>query len=730
MNILNNPTEIAGCILWLDGADKTSMRQNYNDVGANVNDGNQVGYWGDKSGNLPSTNFTNWQTTKRPTYVESVSSLRFASVFSTSLSALGNFSNLNPTTIFVVTAPHSLPTEGRLLATASAGNGDTTGVNAYIPFYQNLTVVSTYHTSGAVSSVNFTALSSYHILCNRNTQATSGVLNFSNGNPSAASSYTTQVTRTCFKIGSGIANGTTGSDFAGVNSFYSGYIAEIIIYNSSLDSVNYTRVNNYLNNKWNPVQYIPKQIFALKSGNWSDTGLWSTSAYSAPFNQPLLGDVVLTNSFILTADVSTTVNTITNNSLIPNVNGGGGFIMNSGVSLSATAAHIGVNPLITCTGETSSSLTGPLCAFTDTYAVSGVGSSQFTLNGSINANTVIGTRLGINWLSTGNLTVNGNINNNSRCNYMIRKANQGNVFIYGDINYYGGGNAAGDQTVGNIDNGNIWVYGNVLNKFTEGYQGAGIANYSTGNIFVIGDVSGGKSGSDLCVGIENYFTGSIMVTGNVYAGTGLGQGNHGISQTGSGRVEVTGTVYGLFGNQLYLKYGISSSTNGRVQIRGDVIGGNRAGAVSSTGTNAVSVIGNIIHSAQGVQAVFAPRCQNFSASTPTYTRHAVNGYDKFVYYYTGDTVFVPPLSTNVLQGVTYNFGALTGAMIVPAITAVNAGVKVGTEIGSAYLSVSDFWNEPLSAIQINSNTIGEYMKKTLTVNSLSSVLNSLDFSKL
>ena len=706
MNRLNNPTEIAGCILWLDGADKASMRQNYNDVGANVSDGNQVGYWGDKSGNLPVTNFTNWQTTKRPTYVESVSSLRFASVFSTSLSALGNLSNLNPTTIFIVTAPHLYTTNAPLFNTAVAGAPAGTGANAYIPFYITGTggSVATNAGGAVTGSVNFTALSSFHLLVNRNTQATNGLFNNINGSPSTAGSYTTQVARTCFKIGCGITNGTTGGDDGNL---YSGYIAEIIIYNSSLDSVNYTRVSNYLNNKWNPVQYIPKQIFSLKSGNWSDTGLWSTSAYSAPFNQPLSGDTVYTNSFTVTADSSTKVNTITNPSLVPNINAGGSFVLANGVSLSANVAG-------------------------------GVGPYTLTLNPAATATLV------------GNLTAAGNLSNVS----CLSTSAFSNLIIYGECRHLNiGGGITNNSAIYNRNQSKVTIIGNVIASGFRGSYGSNILyNGLSSTAYVIGNVvGGGESG----IAIHNVESSTVYVTGNVIGGP-HSHGGPAIYLT-NGTVYVTGPVWGNYGSGIYnsggsayvlgsvgslaptftidiasIAAGITNlnSSTCLVSVTGDVVSNNAVQGIISTTLANLSVYGNIINAPNGRQAIYAPRYQVFPAGLPTYTKHAVNGYDKFVYYYTGNTVFVPPLSTNVLQVVTYNFGALTGAMIVPAITAVNAGVKVGTEIGSAYLSVSDFWNEPLSAIQINSNTIGEYMKKTLTVNSLSSVLNSLDFSKL
>lgn len=116
--------------------------------------------------------------------------------------------------------------------------------------------------------------------------------------------------------------------------------------------------------------------------------------------------------------------------------------------------------------------------------------------------------------------------------------------------------------------------------------------------------------------------------------------------------------------------------------------------------------------------------------TPNYIKYSVNGSDRFVFYATEETTVSLPNSGDVVNGLTYGFGALTGSMIVPPVSTVNAGVLVGSTQGNAYLAVSDFWTKPLSSIITEPNTVGDRIKKTLTFQALSAIADSLDFSKV
>jgi len=717
MNRLNNPTEIAGCILWLDGADKASMRQNFNDVSANVSDGNQVGYWSDKSGNLPVTNFTNWQTTRRPTYVESVSSLRFASVFSTSLSALGNLNSLVPSTIFVVTAPHVVGNTGRIFTTAVPAVAES-----YIPFITDVASgVNGIRTQipGQVCTIFNTALSSFDILTHRNTGAASGLNNYLNGNWSDNGTFSTSQAKGCFRIGGGIGNGTTGTEVAG--SYYSGYIAEVIVYSSGLGQSDFTRVLNYLYSKWN---FSRRVIFALKEGNWNDTGLWSTSAYPSPQNLPGIDDYVFTNGFNVSANTSSQVRSLGNGSITPYINDGGSFILPDGVSITApTIYNFREGNSIAGNNSSQSDL---LCCVASNYSEI-FGNTFLTKNAPGQSRMITHLGTGTLYISSTHLGCFGNNGLTYKLGLILNNST-GTLNIVASA--MSAGSSSGPHTIlfnrgaGIINLRAITLISSSITNSIE--AGPMISNFSTGtyNITAVDifstnnyNAAGGYLIQNSSSGVCNIKATKISIAANVTLNTANAIGNTG---TGNCNIEV---------EEMYDRSFFGSSTSNTSITAKNIICNGRIPCILSTSSRSISVIGNILN-APNLQAINATRLQVFPASTPTYTRHAVNGYDKFVYYYTGDTVFVPPLSTNVLQGVTYNFGALTGTMIVPAITAVNAGVKVGTAIGSAYLSVSDFWNEPLSAIQINSNTIGEYMKKTLTVNSLSSVLNSLDFSKL
>jgi len=115
---------------------------------------------------------------------------------------------------------------------------------------------------------------------------------------------------------------------------------------------------------------------------------------------------------------------------------------------------------------------------------------------------------------------------------------------------------------------------------------------------------------------------------------------------------------------------------------------------------------------------------------PFYHRYSLDGLTNNYLFFTENTSLIPPISSDVVQGFTYNDSTLTGSIIVPSIQSVNAGVQVGQSVGTSFISINDFWNTPVSAISTPPNSIGDYLKKTLTNNALSAITNSLDFSKV
>ena len=713
MNRLNAPTEIntAGggscdCVVWLDGADISTLKQLSGGTVNVTTDNDRVGYWGDKSG--ASRHFTNFlfNDNVRPVYTQSVSGVRFIRTSSNVLSVyLPSALTFTQCTTFAVISydPGNL-TQGGMFTWAGTGDSDDVYSPLNTSSANNTSIGSVVNNSISVISPLTPTLSSFFIFTSRHTG--SSLTNFSNSNPSNTDSSTNIGAGygvRAMRLGVGIGNGITGSTKDQYSSFR---VCEIIVFNGQLTTTEYTRVNNYLTRKWIPVfsnTSIQRQVFALKPGLWSDTEIWSTSAYDFPYNYPLSGDRVYTNNFAVTADISTRALNINNTSLLPNINSGGTYTLINNVSLSANIINVNTNgTLLSCTANNYSEL--------------------------------IGTASGIT-----------NLTQTTRC---IDHVGTGTLLISGGT-FDVGSNTQG-PFLRNNSSGKVRLVCTRFDCAANGLTTYGIQNNSNGIIEIVGNIGGGFAGYNSI--ISNTSTGSIYISGDILHNGGVANSSGQVLNSGTGRLFISNSAVSEFGiavtnGECFIDNCILSNsrpvtnsgrlaaitvTGGRLTVTNSKVLATdfTKYAINSTSTNPVSVFGSIENSPRGVQAIYATRYQVFPTSSSTYTKHAVNGYDKFVYYYSQNTVFVPPLSSDVLQGVTYNFGALTGTMALPAITAVNAGVKVGNQIGSAYLSVSDFWNEPLSAIQINSNTIGEYMKKTLTVNSLSSVLNSLDFSKL
>lgn len=82
---------------------------------------------------------------------------------------------------------------------------------------------------------------------------------------------------------------------------------------------------------------------AVVNGNWSSLATWqddSTGSYVASTVFPGPADVVRTNNFTVTVDISPTVLTVSNGSAA-SVSAGGTFVLNNGITLTSTTATAG-----------------------------------------------------------------------------------------------------------------------------------------------------------------------------------------------------------------------------------------------------------------------------------------------------------------------------------------------------------------------------------------------------
>jgi hypothetical protein len=678
--MITAPTQFSGLQVWLDGSDTTTLFQLSGGTTAVAANLDPVGYWGDKSGNT--RHFTNigGSATTRPTWVSSLSTVRFDG----SNDYLSSFFNITYTaqTVFVVVSQRVIVSNSRIFTQVSSGNTDASAPGAYIPCIVPAPALqySSYHASGYRSTVNSRSLSAFDVYTSWFSSVSS--VNFVNG--SAGSYYGSNLNCT-------VALTRLGAMATAPTAHFNGDISEVIVYNRALTNNERADVEYYLTRKWNFLNSIPRQVYGIKNGLWSLTDTWSVSAEPSPWNFPLSADNAYTNTFTVTANSSTKVDTIRNSALAPNIASGGSFVLANGVSLSANVVGSGA-------GSSTATLT-----------LNSVATA--TLVGNLTGGSTT-SAYGVANLTGGTLNVIGSTRGGSGANSIgVYNLANGILNIYGDCF----GSLVGSAVaVNNVGSGTTNIFGNV----TAGSNAIshGVYNETTGTITVNGNITGGSNAT--AYGANNASTGTITVNGNVTASTG-----NGLYNTSTGTIAVSGAVITSTATAA-----INNASTGTAMISGGPItASNLASAFVSSNTSAVNKIyASIINAPNGRQAIYAPRYQVFPTGSAQYTRQASNGYDSYVDYWTSNSTFSYPASSDVALGTTYSNSSLSGSMAVPSPSSVALGAPVGTTTGTASITLDNVLSQPIANLT-TPNSIGARLKNITTSQALSAIVDSLEF---
>lgn len=302
-------------------------------------------------------------------------------------------------------------------------------------------------------------------------------------------------------------------------------------------------------------------IYATKTGLWSDPTVWNTGVL------PVAGDVVRPNNFIVTMDVDATVAEIRNDA------GGGAvangrFIINSGVSITATTITVGASNVRLITH-------------------SGIGIA--TISGTITGQGSLSQMFAIENLSSGTLNINGNIvfpfsNTSATLEAFITNASSGIINITGTVN----GNTLGFnrcQCVLNVSVGTININGDVNSPAITGALFFTVVNISTGTITINGNITTTAS-----TVIDNRSTGTITVNGNITANGGV------VLLNTSGTVTITGD---FTDNSVGTLTVITNSGSGTISFIGAVNGSNNTSSntthitLLNNSTGIINVTGNV-----------------------------------------------------------------------------------------------------------------------------------------
>jgi len=447
--------------------------------------------------------------------------------------------------------------------------------------------------------------------------------------------------------------------------------------------------------------------FAVASGNFNATSTWATTAAGSPgASVPVAGDNAYANSRTVTITANATCDKISTQAE-NGATGSGGFILNSGVTLTANVSS------------------GPTSCMSVSYA----SPNSATVSGSVTGGTSANSS-GITFTGSGTLNVSGNVTGGSNVSsYGIYLNSAGTLNITGNVL---AGSSGYGVNIASFTN-SCTVTGTVTASGNDGLSSASLGALSvTGNIY-------GSSSSASSYGVSVTAAGTVSIAGNCYGGTAVS--THGLYIGAAATVTVTGSVYGsdTAGGGAGVTNNSGSSS---VNIVGSAVGGKQvSGAVnSSTGTlKAVRAVGNgfglgssgaiaafgVVSSGAG-SLTYLEEIQ-FGSLGQTPTSGPIILTDKTsnvaIFYRPSlssktliDAASVPgamPSASDVRYGVSFNVGATTGTCYVPSASSVAYGVNVDATTGTAVLTGAAVWSA-LTSTLTTSGSIGERLKNCST----------------
>ena len=443
--------------------------------------------------------------------------------------------------------------------------------------------------------------------------------------------------------------------------------------------------------------------WAVANGNWSSLATWNGG-----LTLPTASDAVFTNAFNVTVDQNIIITQL-RNTATSSVAEGGTFISTNGiqvaVSTGSTAATYGI--------------------YAGTGSVAGTNSACFTITGShfvgITGSILGGTgtaavganKHGLIITNGGTGSIVGNIYGGNIANLAVSANNYGIFVISGSVTVTGSliGGSSNECVALSILNGTASISGTLqLNTFASPIIiGAGVAQVN-----FIGTSSPGSSTNSPYANVT-----AIKVAGN---NTGVINYNGPVISghvpcirltAGTVTVNITGSVLagGLVST---VDSAIISSVASTINVSGSITAAPNIPAIQSTSTTGlVRVTGPLINQGN-MNAVYSPRIQLVSTSTPTYT-FQTDTFGKNVTFYDASFTSSLPSQTNVRSGSIYGgSNEFSGSMIVPATSSVRYGVPIDNMTGSATLTLQDILNYATQNLT-GSNTIGARLKNISTV---------------
>lgn len=476
-------------------------------------------------------------------------------------------------------------------------------------------------------------------------------------------------------------------------------------------------------------------IYAVKSGNWTDTTVWSSGSL------PTSSDDVYLNGKSVAMNVANfnyTVNTLRNTTDGGRALGGYLSFTNPGTFTATNGFYVSNYDWFMYSSDTANqyvvNIYGNVITMSNSYCVIwNTGAYRFNFYGDVS-------------MSAGVLFYNSGLN--------------GKIYFYGHITSTGG-------SIASVANGNIFInetsspdlsagsYGgcsggaltfvcDIYQNVSTSYVGLmSVSGYGTINI--IGNVHGSKTATGAKTGALMYsgdsrstinITGNVYgydvvyyvdgliligctlnITGNVYGGQTANCIMIG-NDAGGGTVNVTGSIYGSTTNS----NAYTVSDRGRtmtISCTGTIQSNASQAVVLTNISSAIKVYGNIV-STNGVSPFVAYSIRVSPTAAQTFQLQDTNNVTRTLS--TSNATGGLPATNNVRAGVVFGVSnEYLGTCNVPAAGSVALGVPVDNTVGTALLTASSIrdavWNA-LTSSMTTDGSIGQRLKNAATVSSV------------
>lgn len=406
--------------------------------------------------------------------------------------------------------------------------------------------------------------------------------------------------------------------------------------------------------------------FARKAGNINAVDVWSTTptgTASDLFSSFTNNDTLMSNSFVVTINVNTTVLEVKNDTT-GGATTGGSFTLNNGITLNANI-YAGSANCVTFSANSP---------------------SVATINGNIYGPPTTINAYGVYVTGTGTLSITGSLTGGSVGSAAVVLNSNGIINVTGSIT---GGNGT---------------------NICYGIQNSG----STGTINITGSVTGGTALGN--AGATNG-AGVMNITGNVTANVGPGANN-----ASTGTMTITGTVTGYLAAGVQ---NLSTGTLTVTRAKGNGFGNGSVGLTAqvgvSAGQNGLTRVYEIEYGDLGQSPTSGPVV--FIDDTSNKALFYRPGLTKKTLVDSAATLDLPA-TNNVRNGTTYNFGSNTGTCVIPSANSVAYGVGVDNTTGTATLTPQSIWDILINNINTN-NSIGERLKNSATIDSVSTQVTTI-----